>query len=63
MIKENQRLFNLLLVLGDAVISIFSMLLSYHIRFDLLAGESNAIELVYYMQLMLVAVQIGRAHV
>lgn len=56
MIKENQRLFNLLLVLGDAIISIFSMLLSYHIRFDLLAGESNAIELVYYMQLMLVAV-------
>ena len=56
MIKENQRLFNLLLVLGDAVISIFSMLLSYHIRFNLLAGESNAIELVYYMQLMLVAV-------
>ena len=56
MIKENQRLFNLLLVLGDAIISIFSMLLSYHIRFDWLAGESNAIELVYYMQLMLVAV-------
>lgn len=49
MIRENQRFFNQMNVLSDALIIILSMLPAFWIRFHLLSGG--------------VATEIGRAHV
>lgn len=52
MIKENQRALNLVLMMLDASLSVFSMAAAYFVRFQLLDGASSAIGAGYYLQLM-----------
>ncbi len=57
MIKENQRLFNIVLVLCDGVFCVLSMVLAFFAwfhRVDVIA--SGAILLDYYMRMMVIAV-------
>ena len=54
MIKENQRVLNLLNVLSDGCLIVLSFALSYLIRFVLFQGDPNHVGLGYYIKLSLI---------
>ena len=52
MLKENQRIFNVTMVVLDACICLISMVLAFVIRFNVLDGGHDRIGIVYYLRLM-----------
>ncbi len=53
MIKENQKLFNVINVVSDAVMAVFAMIASYLLVFNLLDFEQNY-ELTEYLNLVII---------
>ena len=56
MLKENQRIFNVTMVVLDACICLISMVLAFVIRFNVLDGGHDRIGIVYYLRLMVLVI-------
>ena len=56
MLKENQRIFNITMVVLDVCICLVSMVLAFLFRFNVLDGGHDRIGILYYLRLMVLVI-------